>query len=98
MPRIPPPAGGETPIDLANADRVTELRRIGRRNLTSVAISIDGRLLAAATTLGIRIYDGKTLATLAGHTEGVRTLASLSEGRLLATGSSGGTVRFWGVR
>jgi len=49
----------------------------------------------------IRLWDvasGKKLAILNGHTDLVRSLAFSPDGKLLASGSSDGTVKLWNVK
>lgn len=69
--------------------------------ISDVAISPDGRAVAAASTDGVvRIWDlvsGKLLLTISGHTDQVLTLAYAPDGRSLATGQKGGEVRVWEV-
>jgi WD40 repeat protein/uncharacterized caspase-like protein len=73
-------------------------------NVTSVAFSADGRLLASGSGDNlVKIWDveaGKEVRTLAGHTDTVNSVAFSPDGRLLASGSGldedqDNTVRVW---
>jgi WD40 repeat protein len=68
--------------------------------ITGVAVSHDGRLVAARAE-GARAVlldaDGRRLAVLYGHHETVYSLAFSSDDRTLATASEDGTLRLWDV-
>jgi eukaryotic-like serine/threonine-protein kinase len=68
------------------------------------AISPDGRLLAAgavpdlSNTIDlIDLTTGKTLATLAGHKQGIGSVAFSADGKTLATTSSDGALKLWNI-
>ena len=65
----------------------------------SVAWSPDGKRLATTgRDRSPRLWDpltGKSVATLAGHTDGVYEIVFSSDGTQLATASNDGTVRLW---
>src|SRR5207245_2614603 len=46
----------------------------------------------------VRVSDGQHLKRLHGHTGLITDLAFSADGRLLASASGDGTLRFWGVR
>ena len=76
-----------------------------RYAVTAIAYSPDGRDVAVADTGTVRILDAAThrpRRTLTGHPDArpgdpraVRAMAFSSNGRVLATGSAAGAVRFW---
>jgi WD40 repeat protein len=66
----------------------------------AVALSRDGKMLAAAADRSVRLWDvvrGRELATLDGHKGLVGALAFTPDGRTLATAGRDRVVRFWTV-
>ncbi len=79
-------------------------RLLGRRPLDGDGVSQfspDGRMVAAAANLGVRLLDGATLAPLpAGylrHPDPVRDLAFSPDGAFLLTAHETGTAQLWDV-
>jgi WD40 repeat protein/transcriptional regulator with XRE-family HTH domain len=66
---------------------------------TAVTLSADGAYLAAGTSASEvclwRVADRTLLATLHGHTAGIRGIALSDDNRMIASGSFDGTVRLW---
>jgi WD40 repeat protein len=96
----------------AGADRVVRLWRVadgkpaqtlkGHESLVgAVAFSADGTILASGALDGAinlwQVSDGKLLKTLKGHTDNIMGVAFMKDGRL-ASASSDGTTRLWGVK
>jgi WD40 repeat protein len=68
--------------------------------VTAVAFSPDGRVLAVAVDQGVQLWGvavGRLLATLSGHAGKVKCLAYSPDGTLLASGAHDRTVRLWEV-
>ena len=66
--------------------------------VNGIALSPDGSQLAAATTIGIWIYDtdtSKEIALLTGHSDRVTSVAFSTDGKILASGSADMTIRLW---
>jgi WD40 repeat protein len=69
-------------------------------NCLAVALSRDGKWLAASAGWNVKLYDvqrGREIATLEGHKGMIRVLAFSPDGHTLATGSADKTIRFWPV-
>ena len=70
-------------------------------SVLSVALSPDGKLLAAGTANGeVRIWqmeNRRLLHTCKGHTDWVRSIAFSTDGKILASGSHDRTIRLWDV-
>jgi WD40 repeat protein len=96
----------------AGADRVVRLWRVADGKLAqtlkghesivgTVAFSADGALLASGALDGAinlwQVSDGKLLKTLKGHTDNIMGVAFMKNGQL-ASVSSDGTTRLWGVK
>ena len=68
--------------------------------VTAVALSADGALLASGFGSGqVQLHDlegGRVIATLSGHTHGIRSLAFTRDGRILASGADD-AIRLWDV-
>jgi len=96
----------------AGADQTVRLWRVADGKLTqtlkghesivgALTFSADGALLASGALDGAinlwQVSDGKLLKTLKGHTDNVLGVAFMKDGRLAST-SSDGTTRLWGVK
>lgn len=74
--------------------------RLGKGWINEIEYSPDGGLIAAASTVGIWLYDAETGAEktlFTGHTESVTCVSFNSDGTLLVSGSADNTVRLWDV-
>ncbi len=85
------------PITAGSAGQVRELARWGKGALNRITLSPDGAFLAAASSLGVYIYDYQTLRQLAWikTDASVSSLVYSSDSQVLATGHEDGTVALW---
>lgn len=93
---VPQPAELISP---ANADRIVQLARWGKRTVNQAAYSPDGRLLAVASSIGVYLYNAETLEEVRfiEADAWVSSVAFSPDGRTLASGSDDNTVRLWDV-
>ena len=74
--------------------------RLGKGWITEIQYSPDGSIIAAASSVGIWLYDADTAteqALLTGHTALVTSISFNSDGTMLVSGSEDNTVRLWDV-
>ena len=87
------------PLSVSNFNQVVEKIRLPcMQNITSLAFSKDGRMLALAsenTVYGWRVGDWNPIFQLVGHTNTVRDLAFSPDGTTIATASDDTSVRLW---
>ncbi|PJF30833.1 MAG: hypothetical protein CUN51_06510 [Candidatus Thermofonsia Clade 1 bacterium] len=100
-PAPPVTAAAETPVAVSptlavsvkveDLERAAEIGRLGRGKLSEVAYSPDGRQLAAASSVGIWLYDLQSQDSaprpLEGHAGKVNAVAWSPDGRLIASGA-----------
>ncbi|MFK7929135.1 MAG: WD40 repeat domain-containing protein, partial [Myxococcota bacterium] len=88
-------------LDVLGADGVRAPWASTGKPITDIAVSPDGRLVAATDTAHRawvwRAKDGALLARLQGHTRRMSAVAFSPGGTHLATGSWDDTIRFWDV-
>ena len=76
------------------------IRRLSRGQVSEIAYSPDGRTLAVAGSIGIWIYDARTLnpvKLLIGHTDSVWSVSFSPDENIIASGIGDGTVLLWDV-
>ena len=94
----------DTVLKLQEVATGRELRALRgtRESVSAVAISRDGRVVAAAglENHNIRLWDvatGRETLTLRGHANWISALALSPDGRILASASTDGTHKLWDV-
>jgi WD40 repeat protein len=101
--------GGRTPVQLWDAERGTELRKLQGRRPEGAFVhcfSPDGKLLAAAgsylardTALHVwEVATGKEVLAPEGHTDTVMCIAFSADGKTILTGSADWRVHLWDMR
>lgn len=89
--------------DAATGKSKGTLERIGRGSVQSFVFAPNGKTIATAggwTNNVVQLWDARTGAhktTLTGHTQEVNSIAYSPDGTIIASGSTDGTVRLWGV-
>jgi WD40 repeat protein len=84
----------------ARVERATLAVSRERNSEVTVTFAPDGRTLAVAVDRVVQLWDvarGQRVASLEGHTGGVRCLAYSPDGTRLASGGHDRTVRLWNV-
>ena len=88
-------------ITPANAILMKQLAIFGRGPINDLALSPDGTMLAAASPLGVWLYDPKDLKSeprlLEGHTRDVLSVIFSPDGKTILSASQDGTVKIWDV-
>lgn len=89
----------QEPIGPDNIDQVIQLGCLGKGYPAEVDFSPDGKLLAVATSIGVYLYNSKSLKEVAFiETNSVPVSVSFSpDGTHLASGSKDGTLQLWNV-
>jgi WD40 repeat protein/transcriptional regulator with XRE-family HTH domain len=86
-------------VNFTRANLTTSVFTDAFSSILCVALSADGKLLAAGTTTGeVRLWQAESvtpLFTCPGHADGVRSLAFSPDGKLLVSGSEDFTLRLW---
>ena len=72
--------------------------RIGKGDINFIAYSPDSKRIAAASSIGVWIYDagfGKEIALLRGHTSGFSSAAYSPDGKRIVSASRDGAIQVW---
>jgi WD40 repeat protein/serine/threonine protein kinase len=86
-------------ISLDNTSQVVSLARWGKGNMTGLAYSPDGTLVAVASSLGIHIYSANSLEEMRFIDADVwiSSVAFSFDAEVVASGVRDGTIRLWRV-
>ena len=92
-----PSEPGSNAINASNADQVEQLMRIGKGTIQQVAYSPDGSQIAVASSIGIYLYNSRTLEEEAHHADDVyiQSIAWSPDGKRLASGSYDNIIILW---
>ena len=92
-----PSEPGSNAINASNADQVEQLMRIGKGTIQQVAYSPDGSQIAVASSIGIYLYNSRTLEEEAHHADDVyiQSIAWSPDGKRLASGSYDDIIILW---
>jgi WD40 repeat protein/transcriptional regulator with XRE-family HTH domain/adenylate kinase len=86
-------------VNFARANLATSAFTDTFSSILCIALSADGKLLAAGTTTGeVRLWQAETLTplfTCPGHADGVRSVVFSPDGQRLVSGSEDATLRIW---
>jgi WD40 repeat protein len=95
------PSDGVTLWDVATGSKLSGGDRSVPSLPTSLALTRDGKILAAAWGSFVELRDvatGREMAAFVGHADQVLALAFSGDGKTLASGSADHTVRLWDVQ
>jgi WD40 repeat protein len=91
----------DAPIRLISLENGKVVRTFGTHGAFSLAISPDGRMLAAGHWDSVMLWDirsGRRIATLRGFGRYVESISFRRDGRVLAAGTDWGQVQAWTLR
>gem|GEM_PF-1879388 len=73
--------------------------QLGKGELFDIKYSPDGKIFAAVTSLGIRLYDVNNLNEIGIlQKDGLYQIAFSPDGKILASGGKGGSIHLWSIQ